>query len=163
MPEEKKSLYAPFLLVMLILSSIVTSFMIIGLVVGVINFVFSTAVVVDSVESASVMRGVVAFGQVLIAVGSAVALALLWMRKKEGLILKMILLAFSSLVSVLAVNYSYGFSGLVEGSTVRLVILMIGILAVLWNGGIATLWYFAWRAQEKYDGIGKFLGSKKVD
>ncbi len=165
MSEENNQLavYAPFLLVMLILSSIATVFI-------------SIIAVTTIVEIASTLSGsfspdntiaymVTRISSVLIAIGSIASLALLWMRKKEGIILKFILLGLTILVTMgsaffvndLGRTIGNGFYSL--GDTIKILIVL---LSLIWNGGIATLWIFAWRAQEKHEGITKFLGSKKA-
>jgi uncharacterized protein (UPF0333 family) len=184
---KKRSTYTPFLLVMLILSSIFTAFSAIGIVVAVGELISNNS------GSSGVISTLVNVFSLLISVGSIAALALLWMKKKEGIILKFLLLSLSVIVAVISIGFVKGGSFntdnecreiLAQQSTYnvqsnpydrckeqRVVFNFLDelaenltvfgiILSVFWNGGIAALWFFAWRAQEKHDGIEKFLGKK---
>ncbi len=184
---KKRSTYTPFLLVMLILSSIFTAISTIGLIVIVAN------IASGSYNDTGLVRIFVDGISAIVALASIAALALLWMRKKEGIILKFVLLILTvagSLFSVgiakddllssskecrdvmsqqssLSMSSDLNYNcedekiafNVINSFGENLVVFGI-ILSVFWNGGIATLWYFAWRAQEKHDGIEKFLGKK---
>lgn len=162
MSEVKKSVFAPFLLVMLILSSIIVAIMVISLVVIIVEMVSAIA---RGNSYGGVDEWVVNGVQAVINIGSIVALALLWMRRKEGIILKFGLLGLSVVHGIFGAISRTGFGtfGGLSDSTVSLLTVIIGIVVLVWNGGIATLWYFAWRAQERHDGIDKFLGTNKLD
>jgi hypothetical protein len=91
-----------FLLVILILSVIWTSFSVVAYIYGLASGSLS-----DSVASRNAFYWINIIMDPLIIVGSVAALALLWMRNKIGIVLKLSLLALSILVSLSTMGIDY--------------------------------------------------------
>ena len=172
MPIPTKSKYSAFYLIMLILATISAVFTFFGF----FGSVYSSVV---SFNEGRYFIGIISIIEIVIGIASLATLALLYMKKKAGFVMKMvlILLIFLGIAASFATSstfvsdfnagfeqsYSNGAEKTVEEDQIAnsikkfvndysgSILITATIIGVIYKMMIALLWFFAWKSQLKHD------------
>ncbi len=173
MPVPTKSKYSAFYLIMLILATISAVFTFFGF----FGSVYSSVV---SFNEGRYFIGIISIIEIVIGIASLATLALLYMKKKAGFVMKMVLILLSIFLGIAASfatsstfvsdfnagfeqSYSNGDEKTVEEDQIAnsikkfvndysgSILITATIIGVIYKMMIALLWFFAWKSQLKHD------------